>query len=121
METTFQHQDRLHYAEVYVSDVLDLKKLFLKKFESNKINENFGIPFLLAKKGNSIVAFASLMLNQDNQIDFEIYDNSDLKGNEREDFKTKAKSYCKRNNSENFRNPEELQYNTQRMVEWLND
>jgi len=121
METTLQHQDRLHYAEVYVSDILDLKELFLQKFGSNKVNENFGIPFLLAKKETRIVAFASLMINQNNQIDFEIYGNSDLNGNESEDFKTKARNYCKRNTSENFRNPEELQYNIQRMIEWLND
>jgi len=121
METTLQHQDRLHYAEVYVTDILELKNLFLQKFGLNKINENFGIPFLLIKKENKMVAFASLIMNKNKQIDFKIYDNPELAENEREDFKTKAIDYCKRNHSENFTDPAELKYNIQRMVEWLND
>lgn len=120
METTLQHQDRLHYAEVYASDILELKNLFLQKFNLNTVNENFGIPFLLVKKKNKIVAFASLVINKENQIDFKIYENSDMTMNEKDDFKTKAKNYCKRNNSENFTDPEELKYNIQRMVDWLN-
>ena len=34
----------------------------------------FGIPFLLSKKNNKINAFASLILDQNNEIKFEIYD-----------------------------------------------
>lgn len=120
METTFQHQDRLHYSEVYASDILALKKLFLQKFRLDKIDKNFGIPFLLVKKGSQIVAFASLIVNQNHQINFEIYENLNFTLEEKECFKVNTKNYCKRNDSENFRNPEELQYNIQRMVDWLN-
>lgn len=121
METTLQYQDRLHYAEVYASDILELKNIFLQQLSLSKINKKFGIPFLLVRKGNKIVAFASLILTQDNQIDFEIHGKFDLRINEREDFMSKAKDYCARNTSDNFINPDELQYNIQRMVDWLNN
>ncbi|WEK68780.1 MAG: hypothetical protein P0Y62_13075 [Candidatus Chryseobacterium colombiense] len=121
METAFQHQARLQYAEVYASDILELKNLFLQKFRLNMVNASFGIPFLLIKKGNGIVAFASLVINKNNQIDFEIYENPELTISEKEDFKKKAKNYCERNDSENFRDPEELTYNIRRMVDWLNN
>jgi hypothetical protein len=121
MEMTLQHQDRLHYAEVYASDIFELKSFFLQKFGSDEINENFGIPFLLVKKENKIVVFASLIVNQNFEIDFEIYGNSNFSVKEIEQFKAHAKNYCKRNHSENFENPEELQYNIQRMADWLND
>lgn len=120
METALQNQARLQYAEVYASDILELKNLFLQKFRLNMVNTNFGIPFLLIKKENRIVGFASLIINKNNQIDFEIYENPEVTINEKEYFKTKAQSYCKRNDSENFKDPEELQYNIRRMVDWLN-
>lgn len=120
METTLQHQDRLHFAEVYASDIFELKTLFLQKFGLKKINENFGIPFLLIKKENKTVAFASLIINQNEQIDFEIYEISDLNIKEKEDFKMKARDYFKRNNSANFKNPEQLESSIYQMVNWLN-
>lgn len=121
METTLQHQDQLHYAEVYASDITELKNFFLQKFGLKKVSENFGLPFLLVKKQDKTVAFASLIINHACQIDFAIYGNSDVKEYEKEDFKMKSKNYCKRNHSGNFRDPEQLQYNIQRMAEWLND
>lgn len=121
METTLQYQDRLHYAEVYASDILELKNIFLQQLSLNKINKSFGIPFLLVRRGEEIVAFASLILTQDNQIDFEIHGKFDLRSNEREDFMSKAKNYCARNTSDNFIDPHELKYNIQRMVDWLNN
>lgn len=120
METTLQHRDRLHYAEVYASDILELKNIFLQERNLNKINENFGIPFLLVRNKKGIIAFASLILNQTHQIDFEIHGQLNLQIDEREDFKIKAKEYCTRNTSDNFVNPDELRYNIQRMVDWLN-
>mgnify|MGYP003586559519 CR=1 FL=1 len=121
MVMALQQQDRLHYAEVYASDILELKNFFLQQFGLNMINENFGIPFLLSKKENRIVAFASLTVNKDHQIGFEIYGNSEVGEIEKEDFKAKAIHYCKENRSENFTDPDELKYNIQRMVNWLNN
>lgn len=120
METTLQHQDRLRYAEVYISDILELKKLFLKKFGLDKINKNFGIPFILIKKDNKFTAFASLIINLNNQIDFEIYEFPDLTIKEKKDFRAEADAYFKRNNSGNFRNPEQLKSSIQEMINWLN-
>ena len=120
METTLQHQDRLRYAEVYVSDILELKNLFLKKFGRDRINENFGIPFMLIKKDNKLKAFASLIINPNNQIGFEIYEFSDLTMKEKKDFRAEADDYFKRNNSGNFRNPEQLKSSIHEMINWLN-
>ncbi|WP_415324666.1 hypothetical protein [Chryseobacterium sp. MMS23-Vi53] len=120
METTLQHQNRLHYAEVYVSDIFELKNLFLQRFGLDKINESFGIPFLVIKKDSKMEAFASLIIDQNNQIGFEIYEISDLKLNEKEDFKIKANNYFKRNTSEDFRNPEQLKSSIQELINGLN-
>ncbi|MGI9650558.1 hypothetical protein [Chryseobacterium sp. RLHN22] len=121
METHLLQNNRLHYAEVYASDIFELKNLFLQKFNVHKINENFGIPFLLAKNKNTVFAFASLILNPKNETDFLIHTDQAFNHEERKQFMMTAKEYFSRNNSENFRNPLQLKSNIERMINWLND
>ncbi|MFC7347666.1 hypothetical protein ACFQO9_13140 [Chryseobacterium zhengzhouense] len=121
METHLLQNNRLHYAEVYASDIFELKNLFLQKFNVQKISENFGIPFLLAKKKNTAVAFASLILNSENETDFVVHSDQDFNHEERKQFIVTVKEFFGRNNSENFRNPLQLKSNIERMINWLND
>lgn len=59
----------LQFQEVYVSDMLPLKYFFNELNGLAKdapVSEEFGIPFLQAKCGNKIIAFASL--TNDNKL-----------------------------------------------------
>ncbi len=50
METIVQHHEQIQYAEVYISDLLILKNIFLQAQDDKTVNQSFGLPFLLAKK-----------------------------------------------------------------------
>ncbi|MDN3695642.1 hypothetical protein QWZ06_27155 [Chryseobacterium tructae] len=120
METNVQYQEQLQYAEVYISDMLVLKNIFLQAKNTGKINSEFGIPFLLAKKKDEVIAFASLVINEKGGIAFKVYDKSGIQGSEEKNFILRAESYFKKNNTPNFRNPEQLKNSIYRMVSWLN-
>lgn len=119
METLRPTYDQLAYAEVYISDMLSLKNIFLKTQTLKKLNQNFGVPFLLVKKKNEVTGFASLIINEKGEIIFKIYENS-LSESEKRNFTLRAESYFKNNNTANFRNPEQLKSSISRMVGWLN-
>ncbi|KFF14352.1 hypothetical protein IW15_02625 [Chryseobacterium soli] len=117
METISQYQ----YSEVYISDMVALKKIFIQRTGTQKITAGFGIPFLLIKKKNEILAFASLIINEKGGIGFTIYENRNLTSSEKKNFALRAEVYSKKNSTPNFRNPEQLKSSIQRMIEWLND
>lgn len=120
METNVQYQEQPQYAEVYISDVLMLKNIFLQIQNTGKVNSEFGLPFLLAKKKDAITAFASLIINEKGGITFKIYDKAGIQSAERNSFISRVESYFKKNNTPNFRNPEQLENSIHRMVSWLN-
>ncbi|KMQ66659.1 hypothetical protein ACM46_03870 [Chryseobacterium angstadtii] len=120
METIIQHREQLQYAEVYISDMLFLKNFFLKLQNYSTLNKSFGIPFLVAKKKNEIVAFASLLINEKGEITFKIYSKNSFAETENRDFSLYAERYFKKNNTPNFRNAEQLKSSINRMVSWLN-
>ncbi|UKB83888.1 hypothetical protein LF887_23290 [Chryseobacterium sp. MEBOG06] len=120
METVAQHQEILQYAEAYISDILMLKNIFLQTHDGKKVNQNFGLPFLLAKKENKTIAFASLVMNGKGLITFKIYNKMEMTDTEMEIFFAHTEVCFKKNNSPNFRNPEQLKSSISRMVSWLN-
>jgi len=120
METTVQYQEQLQYAEVYISDMLTLKQIFLQSQNIKTLTRNFGVPFLLVKKKNEIAAFASLINNEKGEITFKIFHNNQFSESEKKDFVIRAENYFKKNNTANFKNPEQLKSSILRMVSWLN-
>lgn len=120
METNVQYQESIQYAEVYISDMFDLKNIFLQTLNAKEINKDFGVPFLLVKKENKITSFASLILNEKEEIDFKIYDKKGIKESEKNNFISKAECYFKKNNTPNFRNPKQLKSSIKEMISWLN-
>lgn len=120
METITLHQEPVQYAEAYISDMLTLKNIFLQAQECKQVDQNFGLPFLLAKRKNEIIAFASLIMNEKNEITFKVYDKKGLTEVEKRNFGNHAESCFKKNNTSNFRNPEQLKSSIRRMVSWLN-
>lgn len=121
METISQYQDELQYREVYISDMIALKKIFIQGTGANKVTAGFGIPFLLIKKKNEIIAFASLIINEKGGIGFTIYEKRNLTPSEKKNFAFRAETYSKKNNAQNFRNPEQLKSSIHQMINWLND
>lgn len=119
METLRKTPNELVYAEVYISDMLSLKNIFLQTQTLKKLNQNFGVPFLLVKKKTEVAAFASLVINEKGEIAFKIYENS-LSDAEKRNFTTRAESYFRKNNTANFRDPEQLKSSISRLVSWLN-
>ena len=120
METVVQHQEQIQYAEAYISDMLELKNIFLQTKGIQKINQNFGLPFLLAKKKKEIVAFASLIINEKDEISFKIFDKNTMSETDRRNFFSRAERYFKNNNTPNFRDPEQLKSSIKSMISWLN-
>lgn len=119
METIIRNQ-QLQYAEVYISDMKSLKYIFLQSQNLSRLNQDFGVPFLLAKKRNKILGFASLIINGKGEITFKIYGKGDLTDSEKKNFNLQAERYFNKNNSANFRNAEQLKSSINRMVSWLN-
>lgn len=119
METLPQSRAQLLYAEVFISDMPVLKNIFLQTQTLKQPNQNFGMPFLLVKKKGEVAAFASLVINEKGEIAFKIYEDR-LSDAEKRNFTEHAESYFKKNNTANFRNPEQLKSSISRMVGWLN-
>ena len=119
METMSQHQEQLQYAEVYISDMLALKNIFLQIQTPSKTASDFGIPFLLAKKKKEIILFASLVMGEKGEIKFAVYDKKGTSEIEKRSFSTRVESYFKRNTAPNFRNPEQLKSSIKSMMSWL--
>ncbi|MFP3596464.1 hypothetical protein [Chryseobacterium sp. SIMBA_029] len=121
MKTISQYQEQLQYSEVYISDMVSLKKIFIQSTGAKKVTAGFGIPFLLIKKKNEIMGFASLIINEKGGIGFTIYEKKNLTPSEKKNFALRAEAYSKKNSTPNFRNPEQLKSSIHQMIDWLND
>lgn len=120
METITQQQKQFQYAEAYISDMWMLKNIFLETQNLKIADQNFGLPFLLAKNGKQIVAFASLIVNEKDQISFSIYDKNKMSDTEKRNFFSRAERYFKNTHTPNFKDPEQLKSSISSMISWLN-
>ncbi|WP_336686868.1 hypothetical protein [Chryseobacterium bernardetii] len=120
METIVQHQKQFQYAEAYISDMLVLKNIFLETQHLEFADQSFGLPFLLAKNVDKVIAFASLIVNEKDEISFKIYDKSRMTESEKRNFFSHAERYFKNNNTPNFNDPAQLKSSINSMIRWLN-
>ncbi|GEJ45079.1 hypothetical protein [Chryseobacterium sp. ON_d1] len=120
METIIQHQKSFQYAEAYISDMLMLKNIFLETQNLKLADPSFGLPFLLAKEGKDAIAFASLIVNEKDEISFKIYDKNRMTEGEKRNFFSRAERYLKNNNTANFKDPKQLKSSISSMINWLN-
>ncbi|MGR3855476.1 MULTISPECIES: hypothetical protein [Chryseobacterium] len=120
METITQQQKQFQYAEAYISDMWMLKNIFLETQNLKIADQNFGLPFLLAKNGKQIVAFASLIVNEKDEISFRIYDKNKMSDTEKRNFFSRAERYFKNTHTPNFKDPEQLKSSISSMISWLN-
>ncbi|MBW1654021.1 hypothetical protein [Flavobacterium quisquiliarum] len=120
MESTASTQEKTKFREVYIFDMEALQNIFSQNScEKTEDKMLFGIPFLLSKKNNKINAFASLILDQNNEIKFEIYDDGSLNDQEKEVFNEYIINFLKKKRSANFNNVTQLKQSTEHLVHCL--
>ncbi|SFD85122.1 hypothetical protein [Flavobacterium phragmitis] len=120
MNSTASTQEKTTFREVYIFDMEVLQRIFSKnKCGKTEDKMLFGIPFLLSKKGNRINAFASLILDQNNEIQFKIYDDENLTDKEEATFNAYIVNFLKKKRSANFNNAVQLKKSTEHFVHYL--
>lgn len=121
METSLEYQKTLKFTQVYITDMGALKKIFLQALPlEQEITAAFGVPFLIAKKEGKIVAFASLVLNAKEEIDFEIYNSADMSADEKTIFVSFVSRYIKEKGVGNYNDPRQLKNSICKVMKWLN-
>ncbi|QLC67655.1 hypothetical protein LPB248_15475 [Flavobacterium sp. LPB0248] len=120
MESKAVTQERITFREVYIFDMEILQNIFIQNMHEKAEDKMlFGIPFLLCKKDNNINAFASLILNQSNEIEFKIYDDGSLTNENITAFNDYIKKFLKKKRSANFYNAAQLKQSTEHFVHCL--
>ncbi|KAF2342452.1 hypothetical protein [Flavobacterium tistrianum] len=121
MESKAVTQEKINFREVYVFDMEILQNIFIQNMHEKAEDKMlFGVPFLLCEKDNKINSFASLILNQSNQIVFRIYDDGSLTNEDKALFNDYIKKFLKKKNSANFNNAEQLKQSTEHFIHYLN-
>lgn len=120
MKSTALTQEKITFREVYIFDMEILQNIFSqnmrKKAEDKML---FGIPFLLCEKDSKINSFASLILNQNNQIEFKIYNDGSLTDEDKAAFNDYIKNFLKKKRSANFNNAAQLKQSTEHFIHCL--
>jgi len=120
MESKATTQEKRTFREVYIFDMEILQNIFHKN--SNVKAEDkmlFGIPFLLCEKDNKINSFASLILDEKNEVIFQIYDDGSLTNEDRTIFNEYIQNFLKKKRNANFNNAEQLRQSTKHFVHCL--
>lgn len=79
----------------------------------------FGIPFLLCEKNNKINSFASLILDEKNEIIFQIYDDGSLTNEDKAMFNEYIQNFLTKKRNANFNDVEQLRQSTEQFVHCL--
>ena len=120
MESKAVTQKKINFREVYVFDMEVLQNIFIQNMREKAEDKMlFGIPFLLCEKNNKINSFASLILNQNNEIEFRIYDDDSLTNEDKALFNNYIKNFLKKKNSANFNNAAQLRQSTDQFIHCL--
>ena len=113
-------QKKTIFREVYIFDMEVLQNIFIQNMREKAEDKMlFGMPFLLCEKDNKINSFASLILNQNNQIEFKIYDNGSLTNEDKAAFNDYIKNFLKKKKSANFNNAAQLKQSTYQFIHCL--
>ncbi|MFC0776570.1 hypothetical protein [Flavobacterium sp. HJSW_4] len=121
MESKAATQEKTIFREVYVFDMEILQNIFIKNIREKAEDKMlFGMPFLLCEKENEINSFASLVLDENNEIDFKIYDNGSLTNEDKATFIEFIKNFLAKKRSANFNNAEQLKKSTEHFIHYLN-
>lgn len=120
MESKAATQKKTIFREVYIFDMEVLQNIFIQNMREKAEDKMlFGMPFLLCEKDNKINSFASLILNQNNQIEFKIYDNGSSTNEDKAVFNDYIKNFLKKKKSANFNNAAQLKQSTDQFIHCL--
>ncbi|WP_286971157.1 hypothetical protein [Flavobacterium sp. UBA4854] len=121
MESKAATQKETTFREVYVFDMEILQNIFIQNMREKAEDKMlFGMPFLLCEKDNEINSFASLVLDENNEIGFKIYNNGSLTNEDKAAFKEYIKNFLTKKRSANFNNAEQLKKSTEHFIHYLN-
>ncbi|WP_343707469.1 hypothetical protein [Flavobacterium sp.] len=120
MESKAVTQEKTKFREVYVFDMEILQNIFIQNMREKAEDKMlFGMPFLLCEKDNEINSFASLVLDENNEIGFKIYDNGSLTNKDRLAFNEYIKNFLTKKRSANFNNAAQLKQSTEHFIHCL--
>ncbi|WP_433833368.1 hypothetical protein [Flavobacterium anhuiense] len=121
MESKAATQEKTTFREVYVFDMEIVQNIFIQNIrEKGEDKMLFGMPFLLCEKDNEINSFASLILDENNEIGFRIYDNGNLTNEDKTAFYKYIENFLTKKKSANFSNAEQLKKSTEHFIHYLN-
>ncbi len=121
MESKAATQEKIKFREVYVFDMEILQNIFIQSMREKAEDKMlFGMPFLLCEKNNEINSFASLVLDEKNEIGFKIYDNGNLTEEDKFVFTESIRKFLRKNRSANFNNAAQLKQSTEHFIHYLN-
>lgn len=113
----------LHFEEVYVTDIYSVKHFFNKLHGRPKnaaIGADFGVPFLLAKKGLELVGFASMVISKDGEKHLKVFLDPTLDAQQKQLWQTKAQQDFDRRFGQSGDN-KQLKHKIVRWVNWMNN
>ncbi|WP_281233911.1 hypothetical protein [Flavobacterium gelatinilyticum] len=120
METKTQNLIQLKFREVYVFDINSLQDIFHQYSHKNDSKKtSFGIPFLLCQQENKIIAFASLVLDKDHNVNYAIFENGALNADEKTEFTNYISYFLKKKRNDNFSDAKQLKESSNCIAEWL--
>lgn len=120
MESKATIQKKITFREAYIFDMEILQNIFNKNSNVKaKDKMLFGIPFLLCEKDYKINSFASLLLDEKNEIIFQIYDDGNLTNEDRTMFNEYIQHFLKKKRNANFNNAKQLRQSTEHFVHCL--
>ncbi|MBO9586126.1 MAG: hypothetical protein J7574_18325 [Flavobacterium sp.] len=121
MESKVATQEKTTFREVYVFDMEILQNIFIQNMREKAEDKMlFGVPFLLSEKSNVINAFASLILDENNEIGFKIYDAGSLTNSDKAKFNAYIQNFLTKKRSGNFNNVAQLKQSTEHFIHYLN-
>ncbi|KAF2332929.1 hypothetical protein [Flavobacterium ginsenosidimutans] len=120
MESKTATQKKITFREVYIFDMEILQIIFNKNINVKAEDKMlFGIPFLLCEKNNKINSFASLILDEKNEIIFQIYDDGSLTNEDKAMFNEYIQNFLTKKRNANFNDVEQLRQSTEQFVHCL--
>jgi len=120
METIYFTIQSINITQAYYTDIQLLKKEFLILKNDKKLTEEFGLPFLLIKKEQKIIGYVSLIITDNDNINFRVNYFSDLHENTKKTIYDQVEKYFRSQKTANFSNVSQLKFNINNLIYWLN-
>ena len=120
MDTLNITRQKITYSKIYWTDIFILVDQYKNIKGLKKIDTDFGLPFLQFNKENKLLGFASLIINKNQKIDFEISYFDNVFEEDQQEIKLTLQNYLNNEKSENFTNIDQLRASIDNLIFWMN-